>query len=60
MSLFCLSQLFFNDLAGQIPLELALLSNSLRRIDLSGGPGRTISGSIPEDFSRLTLLREFL
>jgi hypothetical protein len=50
-------ELDLNDLSGTIPSELALLSNSLSRIDLSrAGSSSFISGSIPSELGYLTLL----
>ncbi|GKY97954.1 hypothetical protein MPSEU_000753400 [Mayamaea pseudoterrestris] len=50
-------ELYYNDLGGQLPLEIALLSN-LVKIDLSGGPSRSLSGTIPPSLGALTLLKE--
>jgi hypothetical protein len=53
-------ELDLNDLSGSIPPELALLSNSLSRIDLSRAGSRAfMSGSIPSELGLLTQL-EFI
>jgi hypothetical protein len=53
-------ELDFNDLEGTLPPELALLSNSLERIDLRGGPFAFLSGTIPTEFGLLTNMQYFL
>jgi Leucine-rich repeat (LRR) protein len=50
-------ELYYNDLQGQIPPEIGLLT-SLRRIQISGGPDRSLSGSIPTTIVTLTKLTE--
>jgi hypothetical protein len=50
-------ELDYNNLNGVMPAELALLSNSLERIVLHGGPSEALDGSIPTEFGYLTNLR---
>ena len=47
----------FNDLNGTLPPELGLLSDSLERIVLRGGPSSSITGSLPSELGYLTLLK---
>lgn len=49
-------ELDYNDLNGTLPPELGLLSNSLERIDIYGGPTRMLSGTIPTEIGYLTNL----
>jgi hypothetical protein len=52
-------ELYFNNAQGTLPPELALLSNTLERMDISGGPQRTLTGSLPAEFGELTQLKVF-
>lgn len=50
-------ELDYNNLNGFLPAELGLLSNSLERIVLHGGPSEALDGSVPTEFGYLTNLR---
>jgi Leucine-rich repeat (LRR) protein len=52
-------ELYFNNVEGYIPFDIALLSNSLQVIDVSGGPQRAISGTLPAELGSLTRLQDF-
>jgi hypothetical protein len=51
-------ELFFNNAEGTIPPEIALLSNRLVSIDISGGPLRVLTGGLPSEYGLLTRLSE--
>ena len=51
-------ELFFNNAEGTIPPEIALLSNRLVSIDISGGPLRVLTGGLPSEYGLLTRLGE--
>jgi len=51
-------ELDFNNVEGVIPAELAYLSQ-LERVELSGGPERFLSGSLPSEVGLLTSLDYF-
>jgi Leucine-rich repeat (LRR) protein len=51
-------ELYYNNVQGSIPPDLALLSNSLQTIDVSGGPRRTITGTLPAELGLLTGLQD--
>lgn len=53
-------ELDFNNLHGTLPPELGLLSNSLERINLHGGPLNFVRGSIPSEYGYLTKIEAFL
>jgi hypothetical protein len=53
-------ELDFNNLDGTLPRELGLLSNSLERINLRGGPLTFIRGGIPSEYGYLTKIEAFL
>jgi hypothetical protein len=53
-------ELDFNNLYGTLPPELGLLSNSLERINLHGGPSTFLRGSIPSEYGYLTKMKAFL
>jgi Leucine-rich repeat (LRR) protein len=50
-------QLYFNNAQGGIPPEIALLS-TLERIDISGGPDRRLSGTLPTELGLLIRLKD--
>ncbi|CAJ1930821.1 unnamed protein product [Cylindrotheca closterium] len=50
-------ELDYNNLNGFLPEELGLLSDSLERIVLHGGPDEKLDGSIPTSIGYLTKLR---
>lgn len=50
-------ELDYNNLNGFLPEELGLLSNTLERIVLHGGPDESLDGSIPTTIGYLTKLR---
>eukprot|EP00934_Nitzschia_sp_Nitz4_P004355 Nitzschia sp. Nitz4//scaffold200_size39268//25745//29320//NITZ4_007621-RA/size39268-processed-gene-0.18-mRNA-1//-1//CDS//3329541301//4345//frame0 len=52
-------ELNFNNMNGVLPPELGLLSNSLRRLSLQGGPYRYTGGTIPTELGYLSLLERF-
>ncbi|KAG7350956.1 two component regulator [Nitzschia inconspicua] len=52
-------QLDLNNLGGSLPAELGLLSNSLERITLRGGPSNFLSGTLPPELGYLTRLKVF-
>lgn len=52
-------ELNLNNLGGTLPVELALLSNSLERITLRGGPSKFLSGTLPRELGHLTKLQVF-
>eukprot|EP00980_Cylindrotheca_fusiformis_P007640 scaffold1605_cov141-Cylindrotheca_fusiformis.AAC.3 len=49
-------ELDYNNLNGFLPVELGLLSNSLERVVLHGGPSEALDGSIPTEVGYLTNL----
>ncbi|GAX09263.1 hypothetical protein FisN_17Lh006 [Fistulifera solaris] len=46
----------FNDIEGTIPPEIGLLGH-LEQLDLGGGPGRQLSGSLPKEIGQLNMLK---
>jgi Leucine-rich repeat (LRR) protein len=52
-------ELYFNNVQGSIPFDIGLLSNSLQVIDISGGPERAISGTLPTELGLVTRLQDF-
>ena len=52
-------ELSYMDVSGTIPKALGMLSSSLERIDIGGGPTAFITGTIPRELSRLTLMQTF-
>jgi hypothetical protein len=52
-------ELDLNNLGGSLPAELGLLSNSLRRLTLRGGPTKFLAGSLPPELGYLTELKVF-
>ncbi len=46
----------FNDIGGTIPPEIGLLGH-LEQLDLGGGPGRQLSGSLPKEIGQLNMLK---
>ena len=53
-------ELDFNNIYGTLPPELGLLSNSLERIELRGGPSTFLQGGIPSEYGSLTKMKAFL
>jgi len=51
-------QVSYNNLAGVLPPELGLLSNSLVTINIGGGPNNAIGGSVPTELGYLSNLQE--
>jgi Leucine-rich repeat (LRR) protein len=51
-------ELYFNNVQGTIPPEIALLSD-LERIDISGGPDHRLNGTLPKELGLLTKLNDF-
>ena len=47
-------ELDYNNLNGELPPELGLLSNSLERISLRGGPAFHTAGTVPTELAYLT------
>lgn len=52
-------ELYYNNLRGELPPEIALLSNQLERIDISGGPAQALTGTLPSEYGLLEKLEEF-
>ncbi|CAB9505411.1 LRR receptor-like serine threonine-protein kinase [Seminavis robusta] len=52
-------ELAYLDVSGTIPKALGMLSNSLERLDIEGGPTTFVSGTIPSELGYLSLMREF-
>jgi Leucine-rich repeat (LRR) protein len=52
-------ELYYNNVQGTIPPEIALLSRSLESIDVSGGPQRALTGTLPSELGLLTGLQDF-
>jgi hypothetical protein len=52
-------ELDVNNLGGSLPPEIGLLSNSLERITMRGGPNRFLSKSLPSELGFLTNLKIF-
>ncbi|KAL3913184.1 MAG: hypothetical protein SGILL_006590 [Bacillariaceae sp.] len=53
-------ELDLNNLDGYLPPELGLLSSSLERLTLRGGPTRHLSNSLPSELGLLTSLKVFV
>jgi Leucine-rich repeat (LRR) protein len=51
-------EIYYNDLDGSIPPELALLSDSLESLDLRGGPEKRLFGPLPSELGLLYQLQE--
>ena len=51
--------LSYLDLSGTIPKALGMLSNSLERIDIGGGPTAFLTGTIPPELGHLSLMKTF-
>lgn len=51
-------ELYYNNLAGTIPSELSLLSDTLFCLHISGGPTNRLDGTIPSWLGTLTGLQE--
>jgi hypothetical protein len=52
-------ELDYNNLNGRVPPELGLLSNSLERVLLRGGPSSFTSGTLPTELGYLTKMTLF-
>jgi Leucine-rich repeat (LRR) protein len=52
-------ELDYNNINGELPPELGLLSNSLERIVLRGGPNSVTSGTLPSELGYLTKMANF-
>lgn len=50
-------ELGYLDVSGTIPEALGMLSNSLERLDIEGGPRATVKGTIPTELGLLSLMR---
>jgi len=50
--------LYYNNLGGTIPEELALMSDTLQSIHLSGGPNQVLEGTIPSALGDATNLQQ--
>jgi hypothetical protein len=51
-------ELYFNNVQGVLPPEIALLSD-LERLDISGGPDYRLNGTLPKELGLLTQLKDF-
>jgi Leucine-rich repeat (LRR) protein len=52
-------ELDYNNINGELPPELGLLSDSLERIVLRGGPNSVTSGTLPSELGYLTKMANF-
>ena len=52
-------ELDYNNLDGPLPPELGMLSNSLERVVLRGGPTSFTTGTLPSELGYLTMMKVF-
>lgn len=52
-------ELGYIDATGTLPKTLGMLSSSLERVDIQGGPRAFLTGTIPSELGHLALMREF-